>query len=202
MSVSSFKVFFSEPPASPGGLALIVIIVSIIIKERLFYYKYYLGKKYKSSALITEAWHHRSDSLSSFAALIGIGVAMLGQYLGIEYLLYGDAVAGIIVSIIVIKVGYDLAKDSSLIMMEKVLSNDEVKDFKKTVFSVQGGLNIDQMPARTHGSYVIIDIKISVDPHITVKEGHDIATNVKQHLMKKHNNIEDVLVHVNPHGMI
>jgi len=199
ISISSIKIFFGERPSAPGSIALVIIIISIILKEGLFHYKYYVGKKYRSSALISDAWHHRSDSLSSIAALIGVGGAILGEKFNVPLLVYGDAAAGVIVSIIVIKIGYDLAKESSLIMMEKVLAKEDIQEFKKTVRSVEGVLRIDQMLARTHGSYVIIDIKISVDPNITVKEGHDIARNVKQILLKEHDDIEDVLVHVNPY---
>lgn len=199
ISISSIKVFSGSHPTAPGISALIIIFLSILVKEALFHYKYRLGKKYKSSALISEAWHHRSDSLSSFAALLGIGAAMLGSFYNIPLLLYGDALASIVVSIIVIKVGYDLAKESSVVMMEKVLSPTETKNYEKTVFQVTGVETIDQMYARTHGSYVIIDIKISVNPMITVKEGHDIASEVRKILLKKHSDIEDVLVHVNPY---
>src|SRR5699024_6780198 len=168
---------------------LIITIISILIKEVLFHYKYHLGKKYNSSALISEAWHHRSDSMSSFAALLGIGSAIIGEHFNISLLLYGDAIAGIIVSVIVIKVGYDLAKESSIVIMEKVLDKESSKIYKQTVKTVDGVMRIDQMYARTHGSYVVIDIKISVDPDITVKEGHDIAKEVKQTLLKKQKNM-------------
>lgn len=199
ISISSSRIFLGVTPAAPGKLALVIIIISILIKEVLFHYKYHLGKKYNSSALISEAWHHRSDSLSSFAALLGIGSAIIGEYFNISLLLYGDAIAGIIVSIIVIKVGYDLAKESSLVIMEKVLDKESSQIYKQTVMTVDGVLRIDQMYARTHGSYVIIDIKVSVNPDITVKSGHDIAKEVKQTLLKKHKDIEDVLVHLNPY---
>lgn len=199
ISISSAKVFFGELPTAPGKLALIIIIISILVKEGLFYYKLYLGKKYNSTALISEAWHHRSDALSSLAALIGVGAAILGEFLGWPLLVYGDAAAGIVVSVIVIKIGYTLAKESFVIMMEKVLSHEETKIYQKTVHTIDGVLRIDQMHARTHGSYVIIDIKVSVDPEISVKEGHDIATEVKQKLIENHYDIEDVLVHINPY---
>lgn len=201
ISLSAIKVFFGEIPSAPGSSALIIIIISILAKEVLFHYYYQLGKKYQSSALISEAWHHRSDSLSSFAALLGIGAALLGDYYQLVFLLYGDAVASIIVSIIVIKVGYSLAKESSQVMMEKVLSPEETKQYNETVLQIEGVKRIDQMYARTHGSYVIIDIKISVNPTITVKEGHDIAKEVRLMLLEKHSDIEEVLVHVNPYEM-
>lgn len=199
ISISSARVFFGELPTAPGKLAFIIIIISILVKEALFYYKLYLGKKYKSTALISEAWHHRSDALSSLAALIGVGAAIFGEFIGWPLLVYGDAVAGIVVSLIVIRIGYKLAKESFVIMMEKVLSNEETQTYQNTVHAIDGVLRIDQMLARTHGSYVIIDIKVSVDPYISVKEGHDIATKVKRKLIEDHNDIEDVLVHINPY---
>src|SRR5690625_5216871 len=101
ISISSIKVFFGEVPQAPGMLALVILGISIVIKEILFYYKIFLGKKYNSSALIAEAWHHRSDSLSSIAALIGVGFAIFGEYIGVEFFVYGDAVAGLVVSLIV-----------------------------------------------------------------------------------------------------
>lgn len=198
ISLSSAKVFFGEKPIAPGKLALIILIISLLVKEILFHYKHYLGKKYNSAALIAEAWHHRSDSLSSLAALIGIIAAIVGERYELTYLIYGDAVAGILVSFIVIKVGYDLAKDSSLIMMEKVLDKYEISDYKQTVSEIDGILRIDEILARTHGSYVVMDIKVSVDPDLTVKQGHDIAKNVKQYLMENYTEIADVFVHVNP----
>jgi len=199
ISISAIKAFFSQTIKAPGSLALIILLISIILKEGLYHYKMYVGKKYRSAALISDAWHHRSDSLSSIAALFGVGLAIIGEKYNISLLIYGDSFASIIVSIIVIRVGYLLAKEASLIMMEKVLPKDEIKPFEKTVYNIDGVLGIDQMHARTHGRYVIIDIKISVDPEISVLEGHNIAHNVRNALIKEHHNIEDVLVHVNPH---
>ncbi|WP_368654362.1 cation diffusion facilitator family transporter [Ornithinibacillus sp. 4-3] len=200
ISISSVKIFFGEQPVAPTMLALIIIIISLLVKEVLFHYKYYLGKKHNSAALISEAWHHRSDSLSSLAVLVGITAAMLGEHFNIPLLVYGDAIAGIGVSIIVIKVGVDLAKESSVIMMEKVLEPDATQTFKETALNIEGVKKIDQLLARTHGRYVVIDVKISVDPYITVEEGHAIARKVKQTLQNKHADIEDVLVHVNPYN--
>ena len=199
ISISSAKVFFGEVPTAPSQVALIIVGISILLKEGLFQYKIRVGKKYKSTALISDAWHHRSDSLSSIAALIGIGAAMLGEKWDIHFLIYGDAFAGIVVSLIVIKVGYGLAKDASNVMMEKVLPEEDITHFYKTVEAVPGTMRIDQIHARTHGSYVIIDIKCSVDPTISVLEGHEIARNIKQALLQNHSDIEDVLVHINPY---
>lgn len=199
IAISSAKVFFGETPTVPGKIALIAIFVSLVIKELLFQYKYHLGKKINSIALISEAWHHRSDALSSGAALIGVGAAIIGSRFNISYLIYSDAIAGIIVSLIVIKVGYALAKDSSTMMMEQVLSKEESAKFNETVKHIEGVLKIDQMHARTHGHYVIIDIKISVDAALSIEEGHRIGKKVKHQLINNHKEVKDVLVHLNPY---
>lgn len=199
ISISSIKVFFGDLPTEPDALALYILIVSILLKEALFYYKYYVGKKQQSVALIAEAWHHRSDSLTSIAALIGIGLAIIGSRFEIAFLIYGDAFAGIVVSLIVIKVGYQLLISSAKVVLEKVLPEKEVKHYKRTVEAIDGIKGIDELLARTHGSYVIIDIKVSVDPNITVKQGHDIARATKKQLMHAHPEVENVLVHINPY---
>lgn len=197
--ISSGKVFFGEVPTAPGKLALVILIISIVIKEILFQYKLFLGKKYSSNALISEAWHHRSDALSSLAALAGVGLALVGQRFDIAWFIYGDAIAGIVVSIIVIKVGYDLARDASNVMLEQVLDDDGIEKYKETVLAVSGVEAIDELLARTHGQYVIIDIKLAVNADITVKKGHDIAALVKQKLIREHDEVEDVFVHINPY---
>src|SRR5690625_7111318 len=89
--------------------------------------------------------------MSSYAAILGIGSAIIVEHFNISLLLYGDAIAGIIVSVIVIKVGYDLAKESSIVIMEKVLDKESSKIYKQTVRTVDGVMRIDQMYARTHG---------------------------------------------------
>lgn len=199
ISISSIKVFFGEPPVAPGNIALVIIIISIILKEILFHYKYHVGKKYRSAALISDAWHHRSDSLSSLAALIGVGSAIIGEKLGYHFLVYGDAVAGVVVSMIVMKVGYDIAKEASGIMMEEVLAEEKIQVYVDTINQIDGVLRIDQLLARTHGRYIVIDLKVSVDPTITVEEGHDIALEVRNQLMNRYEEVGNVLVHINPY---
>lgn len=199
ITISSIKVFFGETPTAPAMLAIVILAVSILIKEGLYHYKKILGNKYNSPALIAEAWHHRSDSLSSIAALVGVGLSIIAEKFEWRFLIYGDAIAGIIVSVIVIKVGYDLIKSSATVILEKVLPIEEIQIYKNTVRAIDGVKRIDQLLARTHGSYIIIDIKFSVDKHITVEDGHNIAKNVKESLMKEHAEVGDVLVHINPY---
>lgn len=199
ITLSSLKLFFEEAPVAPKGIALLAILISILVKEILFQYKYRLAKKINSQALLAEAWHHRSDVLSSVAAFIGVFGAMLGQYYQIPVLLYFDPLAGLIVAVIVIKIGFSLAKQSSSVMMEQVLEQEEVQPFYETVSMIEGVKNIDEILARTHGHYVVVDIKVAVDANLSVAEGHMISKQVKEKLLTDHDKIKKVFVHINPY---
>lgn len=180
-------------------IALYIIIFSIVVKEVLFQYKYRLGTKIKSPALIADAWHHRSDAISSVVALVGIGLSIIGTAYGIPYLGYLDPVASAIIALIIMYMGFQLAKDAVSMTLEVVLNEDETREMRKTVVEIDKVRQIDRLIARSHGSYVIIDIKISVDADITVEEGHHVARIVKQTLLKNHEEVKDVNVHVNPY---
>lgn len=199
ISISSSKVFFGEMPNAPSEIALIAILISIITKEVMFQYKYRLAKKINSPALLAEAWHHRSDVLSSVAAFIGVLGAILGKQFDYPVLIYLDPLAGILVALLVIKIGYSLAKESSLIMMEQVLDSNEIEPFMTTVASVPGVKRIDELLARTHGHYIVVDIRVGVDANISVAEGHNISKKVKRQLMQQHKAIKKVFVHINPY---
>jgi cation diffusion facilitator family transporter len=193
---SSFKAFFA-PIEAPKIIAIYAIIFSILVKEVMFQYKYRLGKKIKSDALITNAYEHRSDVYSSIAALIGVGAAVLGGKLNLGWLEYADPLAGFIVSLIVLKIAWNLGSESIHNTLDHVLHEEDTEEMKILAASVPGVKNIDEFLAREHGHYVIIDIKIAVDPLITVEEGHDIGKEVKNRLIKEQE-VQDVLVHINP----
>ncbi|MDQ0256386.1 cation diffusion facilitator family transporter [Evansella vedderi] len=199
IAFSSFKILFGEIPMAPKGVALVAIVISILGKELLFQYKNRLAKKINSSALQAEAWHHRSDALSSFAALIGVLGAILGQHLNYPILLYFDPLAGVVVSLVVIKIGFSLGKEASLIMLEQVLDAEKTKLFIRTVTTIDSVKRVDELLARTHGHYIVVDIKVSVDPTISVEEGHLIAKEVKRSLLTNHSDIKRVFVYINPY---
>jgi len=199
MAINAGRLFFAPPPPSPGGIALFFALFSVFLKEGMFHYKYRLGKIHRRPLLITEAWHHRSDALSSLAAVVGIGLTLLARRFGTDLLLYGDAAAGLIVSFMIVHVGFSLAKQSSLIMMEQVVSENKTAKFIATARSVSGVLRVDELLARSHARYVIIDVRVSVDPHLTVEVGHDVGKQVKKYLLQQHAEVEDVFVHINPY---
>ncbi|WP_042345677.1 cation diffusion facilitator family transporter [Bacillus massiliigorillae] len=195
---SSLESFFTvvEPPKS---MALYVIILSIIVKEAMFRYKYNLGTKLGSQALIVNAYEHRSDVYSSIAALIGVGAAVLSKKVGLPWLTYGDPLAGLFVSVLVLKMAYTLGREAIHTTLDHVLPDDEVEPFRTVILADLDVKKINSLHAREHGHYVIVDLKIAVDPHLTVEEGHAIGKRVKAQLLKQAK-IHDVFVHINPLG--
>lgn len=198
IALNAFQSFFSDVPV-PKMIAIYVVVFSIIAKEVLFRYKYYLGKKYKSDALLTEAWHHRSDAFSSIAALVGIVAAVIGGQFDVAWLVYADPIASIVVALLIARMAYILGKQSIHNVLDHVLHEEEANELKRIASSVEGVLHIDELLAREHGHYVIIDIKVAVDPEITVEEGHSIAKLVKERLLME-KAVHDVFVHVNPYN--
>ncbi|WP_252311632.1 cation diffusion facilitator family transporter [Sinobaca sp. H24] len=187
----------AEPVVVPGTMALYAVLFSIVVKEAMFRYKYKLGIKYKSEAIITDAWHHRSDVFSSIAALIGIGASIAGGAYNIDFLTYGDLLAGLFVSLLIMRMAWKLGKDSIHNVLDHVLHAEDTVEMRKNAEQVEGVLHVDEFFAREHGHYVIIDIKIGVDPYISVEEGHAIGKQVKESLITMEE-VQDVFVHVNP----
>lgn len=195
---SSFQAFF-QPIEAPKLIALVAVIVSIVIKETMFRYTFSMGKKLNSDALIVTAYDHRSDVYSSLAALVGIGCAIFGEKLGIGWLVYADPVAGIFVSILILKLAWKLGSESIHNALDHVLHEEDTLELRKIVDSIPEVKKIDELHAREHGHYVIIDLKISVDPYMTVEEGHRVGKKVKQKLMEERH-VENVFVHINPYN--
>ncbi|MGG7619761.1 cation diffusion facilitator family transporter [Bacillus coreaensis] len=195
---SSFQAFF-QPIEAPKLIALVAVIVSIAIKETMYRYTFSMGKKLNSDALIVTAYDHRSDVYSSLAALVGIGCAILGEKLAIGWLVYADPVAGLFVSILILKLAWKLGSESIHNALDHVLHEEDTIELRKIVESISEVKKIDELHAREHGHYVIIDLKISVDPYITVEEGHRVGKKVKQKLMEERH-VENVFVHINPYN--
>ncbi|WP_041808732.1 cation diffusion facilitator family transporter [Evansella cellulosilytica] len=198
IAIGAINAFF-EPIAVPGIIAIYAVIFSIVVKELMFRYKIYLGKKYKSDALITDAWHHRSDVFSSIAALLGIGASIIGGYVGIPWLVYADPVAGLFVAILIGKMAWKLGSESIHNTLDHVLHDEDTEEMLQAAQNVAGVFKVDELLAREHGHYVIVDIKIAVNPEITVEEGHTIGKNVKAKLMEDEY-VQDVRVHINPYS--
>ncbi|MMZ57622.1 putative cation efflux system protein [compost metagenome] len=201
MGYTTIQAFFA-PITAPGMLAVYAAIISMGIKEWMFRYKYRVGKELNSQAIIANAWEHRSDVYSSFAALVGIGGAIVGQRLGVSILVYLDPVAGVFVSGLVIRMAYRMLRESIHSTLDVVWDEEKSKGLRETAQMVPGVLQINELLAREHGHYVIVDVKISVDAQITVEEGHRIGKQVKKVLMENFSNVQNVFVHINPYDQV
>ncbi|AMX82779.1 cation transporter [Geobacillus subterraneus] len=189
---------FFAPLSPPGMAAVYVLLASIVVKEAMFRYKYRLGQKLNSDALIVNAYEHRSDVFSSLAALIGVGAAILGGKWEIGWLVYADPLAGLVVAILVLKMAWELGRKSIHTAIDHVLHEEEPDYLREAVLSVPDVRQINELYAREHGHYVIVDLKIAVDPLLTVEEGHRIGKKVKEKLLTLPR-VRNVMVHINPY---
>ncbi|MGP3559679.1 cation diffusion facilitator family transporter [Geobacillus sp. BK01] len=186
-------------PLSPPGMAAIyVLLLSIVVKEAMFRYKYRLGQRLNSDALIVNAYEHRSDVFSSLAALVGVGAAILGGKWEIGWLVYADPLAGLFVAILVMKMAWELGRQSIHTAIDHVLHEEETDYLREAVLSFPDVRQINELYAREHGHYVIVDLKIAVDPLLTVEEGHRIGKKVKEKLLTLPR-VRNVMVHINPY---
>jgi len=188
---SSFNTFFQADLGTPEVSALWAVMLSIIGKEWMYQYTSSVGKRIKSSAVIADAWHHRTDSLSSVAALIGIG----GARLGFPQL---DPLAGMVVGIMIIYSGVKIYLTAINELMDKAPEQEVVEKIREIALNVNGCKEINDIKARWHGSKILVDLKLCVNPMATVLEGHGISAEVKQHILKGIEDMGDVLIHVNP----
>ena len=171
--------------------ALFIAFASIVIKEIQYQIAFRVGTREQSPVLIADAWHHRSDALSSVASFIGI--------LGARYEIYIlDGLTGLAVSVIVIRVGIKIFINCFQQLIDVSIHSDEIENVKNVIINETDAKNISDMRTRQHGTKVFVDISICVDPDINVQEGHEIAQEVENIIKKEIENVKDVIVHVNP----
>lgn len=203
--VAAIQVFYEsihalfEKPAMPEAAAAWAAAISVVLKEFLYQYNFWLGRRIQSKGLLAAARDHRSDVYSSAAALVGILLSLVGKWTHHKWLLHMDAAAGALVALLVFKMGYDIARDSVQTLLDGVLEGGDLAPYERLIERVSGVEHIDSLNVRDHGHYVIVDVKISVDAHISVLEGHGIAARVKQQLLESDPRVQDVFVHVNPY---
>lgn len=187
------KILISGSIQIPGNIALMAALISIAAKEGMYRYTINTAKRIKSFTMEADAWHHRSDALSSIGTFIGV----LGARLGFEIL---DPIAAIIVSIFIIKVGVDLYLKSIRGLVDEAADEHIVEKIEKIASSVKGVKSITELKTRNFGSRIYVDIDISVDGNITVKEGHDIAKVVHDLIEDKIDDVKHCMVHVEPYS--
>lgn len=175
----------------PTFLPLIISVISIVIKEYQYRITIKVAKKINSPSLKADAWHHRSDALSSVAAFIGIG----GSLLGFKAL---DPIATVVVGLFVAKVGLDIFKDAINELMDYSIDEKDESQIIAIANCTDGVLNIGELRTRKHGSMAYVDLTICVNKDLTVLQGHEIANKLEISILKELQIVKGITVHVEP----
>lgn len=175
----------------PGMLALVAAVVSIVTKEIMYWYTRHYAKKIDSSALMADAWHHRSDALSSVGALVGIGGAMMGFPVM-------DSVASIVIFVFIAKAAYDIFKDAMDKMVDHSCDDETEKEMRDFVLAQKEVLSVDLLHTRIFGNKIYVDVEIGVNGSYTLRQAHEIAEEVHEGIEKNFPKVKHVMVHVNP----
>lgn len=175
----------------PGVLALIAAAISILAKEGMFRYTAYNARKIRSGALMADAWHHRSDALSSIGALIGIAGARLG-------FLWMDGAAGIVIFGFIAKAAYDIFMDAVQKMVDHACDSDTEAAILQVALDNPQVISVDLLQTREFGSKVYVDMEIGVDGRLSLTDAHAIAETVHSEIEQKFPQVKHIMVHVNP----
>jgi len=175
----------------PGQSAVLVAAVGIVAKEALYWYTIVAAKRLGSAMLRANAWHHRSDAISSVVVLIGVGGAVMGFS-------YMDALAAIVVGVMVAKIGWDLGWSALTELVDTALDEEQVGEAKRVIMAIDGVRSVHMLRTRRHGAEATADVHVQVAPRLSVSEGHMISQAVEDRMIEKVGSITDVTVHIDP----
>ena len=175
----------------PGMLALVAAIISIVSKEGMYWYTRINAKRIDSSALMADAWHHRSDAFSSVGALVGIAGARKGFPVM-------DSIASLVIFLFIVKAAYDIFKDSIDKMVDHSCDEETEKDIFECVIENEDVMGVDLLQTRIFGNKIYVDVEIQVDGSYTLQEAHKIAETVHDNIEKNFPKVKHIMVHVNP----
>jgi len=195
IGVNGLQTIFSghyEDLVVPGKSALVIALMSVIVEEWMFWYTRSAAKKVNSGALMADAWHHRSDALSSVGAFIGIGGAIMGYPVM-------DSVASVVICLFILKAAIDVFLDAINKMVDKSCDDETVLKIRRVVEAQDGVIEIDSLQTRLFGNKIYVDIEICVDGNKTLKQSHEIAENVHLSIENEFASVKHCMVHVNPY---
>ncbi|MFC1859267.1 cation diffusion facilitator family transporter [Thermodesulfobacteriota bacterium] len=189
---SALNIYFHNE-YHPTGLALVGAGISIALKEALYHYTLHAGRRIRSQLIVANAWHHRSDALSSVAVLLGVAIARIKPGWHIF-----DAFAALLVSFFIIKVGLEILGSTFRELSDAAPSPDIINRISQCSLSVEGVVNTHDLRVRSTGGRYQIEIHIAVDARWTVAEGHRVAKAVERCLTEEVEDLDRVIVHVDP----
>ena len=175
----------------PGILALIAAIVSIVSKEAMYWYTRFYAKKIDSSALMADAWHHRSDAFSSVGALIGIAGARMGYPIM-------DSIASLVIFVFIVKAAYDIFKDAVDKMVDHSCDEQTQNEIYTCVKNHKDVLGVDLLQTRIFGNKIYVDVEIEVNASYSLRDAHHIAESVHDMIEQTFPKVKHIMVHVNP----
>jgi len=185
------RLFSPETLLQPTAIALYVAGLSVLVKEWLYHYTQKTARHIGSDMMRANAWHHRSDAISSIVVLVGVA----GTMAGLPYL---DAVAAVVVGVMIGRIGWELGWGSVQELVDTGLDADRIEEIRGTILSVGGVRDIHMLRTRSLGGQASADVHVLVDPYLSVSEGHMISLMVEQSLKRKIDEIKDVTVHIDP----
>ncbi|MFR2266649.1 MAG: cation diffusion facilitator family transporter, partial [Clostridium sp.] len=178
--------------SAPGSLALVAAVISIVVKEWMYWYTRSAAIKINSGALKADAWHHRSDALSSVGSFIGI----LGARIKFPIL---DPIASIIICLFIVKVSYDIFKDSIYKLIDASCDDETINKIREIALAQEGVMQLDTLKTRVFGSRIYVDIEISAYGKQSLEDAHNIAQKVHDEVEENIPMIKHCMVHVNPY---
>ena len=181
--------------AVPGNIALLAAVVSILVKEAMFWYTRHYAKQIGSSAFMADAWHHRSDALSSVGSLAGILFAKKGFPVM-------DPVASVVICLFILKVGFDILKDAASKMLDTSCGEEWDSGMAGFIRSLPGVEAVDRLQSRKFGDKIYLDVEISVNGELSLNEAHKIAEHVHDTVEREHPEIKHIMIHENPSAAV
>ncbi len=185
------RLFHTDRLTHPGMIALAMAAISVVAKEVLYHYTVRVANRIRSNMLRANAWHHRSDAISSVIVIVGIG----GTMVGLPYL---DAMAAIGVALMIAKIAWDLGWHAVHELIDTALETERVEAIKRAILAVDGVQELHTLRTRRMGADALVDVHIQVDPLLSVSEGHYISEAVRRSVVEQIDEVQDVLVHIDP----
>ncbi len=186
-----YRLVEGEPHELPEAIALVVAGLSVLSKEILYRYTVFVAERHNSPMLKANAWHHRSDALSSVVVLFGVGGAMAGYW-------YLDGLAAIGVGLMIAKIGWELAWNAVRELVDTALEPERVEAIRKAILNVDGVISLHILRTRRMAGEALVDVHIQVSPTISVSEGHYVSETVRRRVIAEIDEVTDVMVHIDP----
>ena len=187
------KAMLSGVSGPPLPIVIPAAIASIVLKEYLYHITIRAARRNDRPSLVANAWHHRSDALTSIGVLVGAGMAIMFPAMAIL-----DALVGLVVAAMIIKVGGGIVWKAAMRIIDTAPSDDYMTRVSDLIMSVPGVRSVRNLRMRHVGSLIAVEVHLGMDPEMSVRESHDLATEVKRFVLERDSRIFDVLVHVEP----